>query len=841
MNTARRLLFAVLLIAMEVCGVSAQQRSAEVEVDYLHPKSYIIGGVKVEGVKFVGEQQILALTGLKIGSEIKIPSDQTASVVSKIWNQQHFSDVSLNIDSLSSGGDTVFLALVLQERPRVSRWNFKGIKNSEQSDLQDRLNLRRNVPLSDYLIRSSVGIIKNYFKEKGYINAEVDVIQVRDTMVKNAVRVTFDIDRKAKVKIKTITFSGNEHVPESKLVGSMAKTRDMRIRNIFKTKKFNEKEYLNDKQSLISVFNEAGFRDARIVKDSIYYVEDDRLGIDIVIDEGQRYYFRNITWTGNSLYTSDQLNNVIMIKKGDVYDVVNLEKRLFGDPKKEFMDVHTLYADQGYIFFNVIPVETNIVGDSVDVELRIVEGKPATFNKIIISGNTITNEKVVRRQLFTKPGYLYSQTMLERSLREIASMGNFDPEQALDGTRGYSIIPNQMNNTVDITYNVAEKPNSQFELSGGWGGYSFVGTVGVSFNNFSLRRIFKKGAWRPVPLGDAQTLSLRFQTNGTYYTAASVNFMEPWLFGKKPTSFNLTGYYTRQTNSYYFYQNTDEYYEVYGIAASLGSRLKWPDNYFLLYHELSWQTYNLHNWGYNFLFDTGRSNNISYKITLARNSTDQAIYPREGSDFQLSLQLTPPYSLFRDKNTDYASMTDQERYRWIEYHKWTFKGALYVKLIGDLVLMTRAQFGYLGYYNKNLGYSPFEGYQVGGDGMSGYDTYGSEIIALRGYSNYSLTPVNDEGVYVGHVYDKFTLELRYPVILQPQSTIYVLAFLEGGNCWEDIREFNPFQIKRSAGVGVRIMLPMIGLLGVDWGWGFDPVSGRDRGGSNFHFVIGQQF
>lgn len=841
MNTARRLLFAVLLIAMEVCGVSAQQRSAEVEVDYLHPKSYIIGGVKVEGVKFVGEQQILALTGLKIGSEIKIPSDQTASVVSKIWNRQHFSDVSLNIDSLSSGGDTVFLALVLQERPRVSRWNFKGIKNSEQSDLQDRLNLRRNVPLSDYLIRSSVGIIKNYFKEKGYINAEVDVIQVRDTMVKNAVRVTFDIDRKAKVKIKTITFSGNEHVPESKLVGSMAKTRDMRIRNIFKTKKFNEKEYLNDKQSLISVFNEAGFRDARIVKDSIYYVEDDRLGIDIVIDEGQRYYFRNITWTGNSLYTSDQLNNVIMIKKGDVYDVVNLEKRLFGDPKKEFMDVHTLYADQGYIFFNVIPVETNIVGDSVDVELRIVEGKPATFNKIIISGNTITNEKVVRRQLFTKPGYLYSQTMLERSLREIASMGNFDPEQALDGTRGYSIIPNQMNNTVDITYNVAEKPNSQFELSGGWGGYSFVGTVGVSFNNFSLRRIFKKGAWRPVPLGDAQTLSLRFQTNGTYYTAASVNFMEPWLFGKKPTSFNLTGYYTRQTNSYYFYQNTDEYYEVYGIAASLGSRLKWPDNYFLLYHELSWQTYNLHNWGYNFLFDTGRSNNISYKITLARNSTDQAIYPREGSDFQLSLQLTPPYSLFRDKNTDYASMTDQERYRWIEYHKWTFKGALYVKLIGDLVLMTRAQFGYLGYYNKNLGYSPFEGYQVGGDGMSGYDTYGSEIISLRGYSNYSLTPVNEEGVYVGHVYDKFTLELRYPVILQPQSTIYVLAFLEGGNCWEDIREFNPFQIKRSAGVGVRIMLPMIGLLGVDWGWGFDPVSGRDRGGSNFHFVIGQQF
>ena len=841
MKIFRRLLFLTLWFLPVAFNLYAQQGTSKVVVDYLHPKEYVVGGIKVEGVKLLGEEQIITMTGLKPGSTVRIPSEQTASIVERMWAQKHFSDVSLNIDSLSPGGDTVFLALYLQERPRVSRWNFQGIKNSEQTDLQERLNLRRNVPLSDYLLRSSVGIIKNYFKEKGFNNAEVDVVQVRDTMVKNAVRVTFRVDRKAKVKIKTITFEGNDHVPESKLVGSMAKTRDMRIRNIFKTKKFNEKEYENDKKSLISVFNEAGFRDARIVKDSIYYVEEDRLGIKFVIDEGKRYYFRNIVWTGNSLYTSEQLSSILMINKGDVYDVVNLQKRLFGDPKKEFMDIHTLYADQGYIFFNIIPVETNIAGDSVDIELRIVEGKPATFNKIIISGNNITNERVVRRQIFTKPGYLYSQSMLERSLREIASMGNFDPEQALDGTRGYSILPNQLTNTVDIMYNLAEKPNSQFELSGGWGGYSFVGTVGVSFNNFSLRRIFKKGAWRPVPLGDAQTLSLRFQTNGTYYTAASVNFIEPWLFGKKPTSFNLAGYYTRQTNSYYFYQNTDEYYEVYGVAASLGSRLKWPDNYFVLYHELSWQTYNLHNWRYNFLFDTGRSNNISYKITLARNSTDQPVYPREGSDFQVSLQVTPPYSLFMGRNVDYASMTDQDRYRWVEYHKWTFKGALYVKLIGDLVLMTRAQFGYLGYYNRNLGYSPFEGYQVGGDGMSGYNTYGSEIIALRGYPNYSLTPMNEDGVYVGHVYDKFTIELRYPVILQPQSTIYVLAFLEGGNCWENISEFNPFQIKRSAGVGVRVMLPMLGLLGVDWGWGFDPVLDRTRGGSNFHFVIGQQF
>lgn len=835
-----RLIFLLsLLTFVSILDLVAQQKSYI--VDYWHPKSYIVGGLRVEGVKYLGERQIVALTGIREGEEIVIPSEFTASVVDKLLAQKQFSTVDLEIDSMSSGRDTVYLVLKLQERPRVSRWNFQGVKNSERSDLQDRLSLRNGVPLSDYILRSSVEIIKNYYKEKGFINAEVNVLQERDTVIKNAVRVTFSVDRKTKVKIKQITFEGNDNVPDGKIIKSMDKTRDMRIRNIFKSKKFNEKEYENDKQSMIKVFNEAGYRDARIISDSIYYIEENRLGIKFVIDEGKKYYFRNITWTGNSLYTEDQLNSVLMIKKGDVYDVVNMEKRLYGDPKKQFVDVRTMYSDRGYIFFNVMPVETNIVGDSVDVELRMVEGKPATFNKIVISGNTITNERVVRRQVFTKPGYLYSQSMLERSLREIASMGNFDPEQALDHTRGYSILPNQYNNTVDIVYNVAEKSNSQFELSGGWGGYSFVGTVGISFNNFSIRRLFDKTAWRPVPLGDAQNLSIRFQTNATYYTAASINFMEPWLFGKKPTSFNISGYYTRQTNSSYFYQNTDEFYEVYGVAASLGSRLKWPDNYFVLYHELSWQTYNLHDWGYNFLFDTGRSNNISYKITLARNSTDQVLYPRKGSDFVLSLQLTPPYSLFRDPNTDYAAMTDQQRYNWIEYHKWTFKGSLYLQLVGDLVLMTRAQFGYLGYYNKNLGYSPFEGYQVGGDGMSGYNTYGSEIISLRGYPNYSLTPVNEDGVYVGHVYDRFTVELRYPVILRPNSTIYALAFLEAGNCWENIADFNPFEVKRSAGIGIRVWLPMIGMLGVDWAWGFDPVNGKKQGGSNFHFVIGQQF
>ena len=586
------------------------------------------------------------------------------------------------------------------------------------------------------------------------------------------------------------------------------------------------------------------------------------MNIDINVDEGKKYYFRNVTWTGNSVYTSEALNNILSIKKGDVYDVVSMEKRLYGGGKQTDYDISKLYRDNGYLFFQINPVETNIQNDSVDVELRITEGKQATLNNIIINGNDLTNEKIVRRQVFTRPGYLFSQSDFERSIREIASLGQFDQEAIMDPNSGYSILPNPRDNTVDVVYNVTEKPSSQLELSGGWGGNTFVATVGVSFNNFSTHRFFDKDAWRPVPLGDAQSLAFRFQTNGTYYTALTASFTEPWLFGKKPTSLNLSAYYTRQTNSYLALNilSHDRQMEVFGASASLGKRLKWPDSYFVLYNGLSWQTYKLTNWysGY-FLFDDGLANNLSYSLNLNRNSTDQQIYPRMGSEFSFGLSFTPPYSLFRKydydnsgnrynvasyKDVDYSNWTSQNRYRWIEYHKWKVSASQYIKLAGDLVLMARAQFGYLGYYNRNWGYSPFEGFLVGGDGMSGYSTYGSEVISLRGYENYSLTPTqytsyNSNGyAYAGNVYDKFTVELRYPVILQPTSTIYVLGFLEGGNCWSDIRNFNPFQIYRSAGVGVRIFLPMVGLLGVDWGYGLDHPS---KGGSQFHFVIGQQF
>ena len=854
---------AVTMIALALSmPVWAQTSGKDVVVDYNNPKKYIVGGVKVEGNTYYSSDQIIQVSGLREGMEVTVPSEDMSSVVNRLWLQRYFEDVTLAIDSIAPTRDTAFFKISLLERPRVSRWVFSGVKSGEEKELRERLNFRRGTEFSEYIAKTSVDIIKRYYKEKGFINVNVDVNTKKDSVIRGAIRVQFAIDRGEKVKIKTITFAGNDNVKESKLVRSMKKTRDGRLQNFFSSKKFNESEYENDKRSMISTFNEAGYRDARIVKDTMYYIEPGRLQIDFEIDEGKKYYFRDITWTGNSVYSSDALNQILMINKGDVYDVVTLQKRLFGGGKQSEYDVTKAYRDNGYLFFNIQPVELMVEGDSVDVELRIVEGKPATLNNIIINGNDLTNERVIRRQLFTSPGYLFSQTNFERSIREIASMGQFDPE-AIMGEGGYSIIPNQLNNTVDLVYNVTEKPSSQLELSGGWGGNTFVATVGVSFNNFSTRRFFDKTAWRPVPLGDAQNLSLRFQTNGTYYTSLSASFSEPWLFGKKPTSLNTSLYYTRQTNSYLALNilNNDQYMEVYGFAAGIGKRLKWPDNYFVLYNQLSWQTYKLQDWGYQFMFDTGISHNLSYTLSLSRNSTDQQIYPRVGSDFSFSLQLTPPYSLMRKNNygkldadgkptkveswrdIDYNQQVSQDRYRWIEYHKWSFKGAIYTKLVGDLVLMARAQFGYLGYYNRNWGYSPFEGFRVGGDGMSGYDTYGSEIISLRGYENYSLTPqaTADSATgnyYAGNVYDKFTVELRYPVILQPQSTIYALLFLEGGNCWSDIRDFNPFQIKRSAGVGVRVFLPMIGLLGVDWGWGFDdPHNGK----SQFHFVIGQQF
>ena len=858
----KKILCAALLI-LSGMSLQAQNNRNGIEIDYNRPQKYIIGGVDVEGNRYFQKQMILSFTGMQPGQEITVPGEDVTGIVKRLVAQRYFEDVALVVDSLSVKADTAWFKICVKERPRVSMWDFKGVKSGEKKDLQERLNLRRGGAYSDYVKKTSIDIIKRYYKEKGFLKVDVEVETKKDPRIEQAIVVTFNVDRGRKIKIKDINYTGNTDISARKLAKNMRETHAATWYNFFKSKKFKEKEYETDRKTVLDAFNEAGYRDARLVRDSVYFLEDGKhLNIDMEFDQGRKYYFRNITWTGNSVYPSETLNEILQIKKGDVYDVVTMEKRLHGGGKESEYDVSKLYRDNGYLFFQVNPVEVNIQNDSVDVEMRISEGKPAVLNEIVINGNDLTNERVVRRQLTTRPGYLFSQTDFERSIREIASMGQFDPESIMKQGEGYNILPNQLNNTVDIVYNVTEKPSSQLELSGGWGGNTFVLTAGVSFNNFSTRRMFDKGAWRPVPLGDAQNLSLRFQTNGKYYTSLSASFSEPWLFGKKPTSLSISGYYSRMTDSYLAIGilSTDKMFEVFGFNAGLGTRLKWPDSYFVLYNNLSWQTYKLTNWTNSyFAFNDGVSHNLSYTISLTRNSTDQQIYPRVGSEFSASLQFTPPYSLFRKysydeegnrisvnswKDVNYDNWTSAQRYKWIEYHKWKFNGTVYTKLAGDLVLMTRAQFGYLGYYNRNWGYSPFENFQVGGDGMSGYMTYGAEIVSLRGYEDYSLTPrkmtpysQNYES-YAGNVYDKFTVELRYPVILQPQSTIYALAFLEGGNCWSDIREFNPFQIKRSAGVGVRVFLPMIGLLGVDWGYGFDDAT---NGKSHFHFVLGQQF
>ena len=856
------------LLALLLAPALVRAQEGGVEVDYNHPQKYVIAGISVEGNTVFGSQQIINQTGMHKGMTVTVPGDDISNVVRRLYLQRYFEDVSVEVDSLNAQRDSAWFVIRIKERPRVSRWTFSGVKTSERKDIEERLNLRRGGEFSEYVEKTSADIIKRYFAEKGFLLCDVKAEVQRDSVIKNAIRVNFAIDKGQKVRIKEINFIGNEHVKEFKLARAMKKTKSNKIYNFFHSKKFNEKEYLNDKRAILSAFNEQGYRDARLVRDSVYFIEPGRLAIDMEFEEGDKYYFRDVTWTGNSVYSTDVLNEILGVKKGDVYDMVTLDHRLRGGGKQNEMDVRKLYSDNGFLFFDVNAVETNIQNDSVDIELRLREGKQATLNNIIINGNDLTSEKVVRRQLFTRPGYLFSQSDFERSVREIASLGQFDPEVAMSEA-GWSIIPNPLDNTVDIVYNVTEKPSSTLEVSGGWGGRSFVGTVGVAFNNFSTHRMFEKGAWRPVPLGDAQTLSFRFQTNGAYYTSLNASFTEPWLFGKKPTSLNLGVYYTRQTSAYasmssldpkaYNFFSSSRSMEIFGFSASLGSRLKWPDNYFVMYHGINWQTYKLNDWyAGTFIFNNGMTHNINYTLNIVRNSTDQQIYPRTGSEFSFSLQLTPPFSLFRKhdydangnkvavksyKDINYDNWSADKRYRWIEYHKWKFSAATYSRLIGDLVLMTRAQFGYLGYYNRNWGYSPFEGFLVGGDGMMGYMTYGSELVALRGYENSSLTPrlpspYSSDPVYTGNVYDKFTVELRYPVMLQPQSTIYALAFLEGGNCWADIKDFNPFQIKRSAGVGVRIFLPMVGLIGCDWGYGFDGPAGSR---SHFHFVLGQQF
>ncbi|MDQ1769659.1 outer membrane protein assembly factor BamA [Labilibaculum sp. A4] len=813
---------------------------------YSSPKSYELGGVTVTGVKHLENNVLVQISGLRVGTTIEVPGEKVTNAINKLYKQGLFSDIQ--ITATKEIGNKIYLNIQLQERPRLSLVNYNGTSKSETTKLKEKLKLMKGTQVTDYLVTNIKTIVEGYFKEKGFYNTSVSVIQRDDSAEENSVILDINIDRNNKIKIKHIFVEGNTAFTDKKVKKAIKDSKEKTFRNFLKSSKYIEEKWNEDKLTLIEKYNEKGYRDALVLSDSIEQVSEDRVNIHVKVKEGNQYFFNNIDWVGNTVYTGYWLQRVLGIKKGDVYNQTLLDKRLSSDDDA----VSNQYLDKGYLFFNVNPVETVIGKDSINLEMRIVEGKQATIDRVNIIGNTKTHEHVARRELYTYPGELFSKSDIIRSVRELAQLGHFDPE-----TISPDVKPHPESGTVDINYKLEEKANDQIELSGGWGAGMIIGTVGLKFSNFSIRNMFNKEAWSPLPTGDGQTLSIRAQTNGSYYNSYSMSFTEPWLGGKKPTSLSTSIYYSQQTGysrSYsrnYSYGagmngNSDQSQKVFGASVGLARRLKWPDNYFSLYNEVSYQNYRLKDWQY-YLIANGTSNNFSFTTTLSRSSIDNPLYTRRGSSFSLSVKVTPPYSLF--DNINYSRLTtsdrdNQKRYKWIEYHKWVFKGKMYTSLLNStdkLVLYTGTEFGYLGYFNKDKR-SPFEGFEVGGDGMSGYSMYGSDNIGLRGYENGSLTPVSANGRRLGgNIYSKFTAEVRYPLSLSQSATIYALAFAEAGNAYYDFEQFQPFNLKRSAGVGLRIFLPMFGLLGIDYGYGFDEANQAGQNGGQFHFVIGQQF
>ena len=795
-------------------------------------KRYILRRVNVRGVQYLNQESIAASAGLIPGDSIFLPSDFIPQAISRLWDRRLFSDVKMGA---TIEGDSVDLELFLKERPRVYEWKFEGITKGKQKDLAEKLKLRRGTELSDYVIDKNKRLIQAYWAEKGFRNTEVDVRIENDSLRPNVVNVTFVVDRKNKVKIGRIDFSGNESFTDKRLRRTFKKTHQKSL-NFFRNTKLNETDYEDDKELLIDFYNSKGYRNASILRDSIYKIDDKRLGIAIELSEGNKFYIRDITWVGNSVYPTEELQRMFGFAKGDTYDKKSMHKRLgIGreiDP--EGMSVSSLYQNEGYLMSQIDPSEIIVGPDSIDLEIKVFEGKPFTINEVNISGNNRVDDEVIRRELYTRPGELYNRALLMQTLRMLNSMGHFNAESLMP-----EILPVPMSNDlVDIGFPLEETASDRFNIAGGWGSGTFVGSVGITLNNLSVKNLFKKGAWRPYPMGQNQRLSISAQTNGTYYKAFALSFTDPWLGGRKPNSFTLQAHFSEQNDD--VWQKSTQYFRIYGVAAGLGKRLSWPDPNFTLYTELSYERYSLKDWDY-FVMKNGSANLLSLKFVFGRSSVDQPLYPRRGSDFSASVQLTPPYSLFDGKDYSDRSMSDSERYKWIEFHKWQFKVQWYQALSrnSNLVLMAKAEMGYLGNYNRHK-VSPFQRFEVGGDGMSGYNIYGIDIIGMRGYEDGALDPTSEYSC----AYNKYTLELRYPVILKPSSTIYVLGFLEGGNGFTSWKTFSPFKIKRSAGLGVRLYLPVVGMLGIDWGYGFDHPNQGDTSkpfGSKFSFVIGQQF
>ena len=877
----KRVLMAFLIYHFSFLVCYAQDVIVNPDISYAGtPRSCEIGGITVKGVENYEDYVLIGLSGLSVGQIINVPGAEITEAVKRYWKHGLFSKVAITADSIV--GSKVYLCINLATRPRVSTINYNGLKKSERDDMEAKLGIMRGSQITPNMIDRAKILARKYFEDKGYKNAEIDIVQRDDVTGKNEVILDVNIDKKAKMKVRKIIIEGNETLKDSKIKGTIFKKGSFgkineagKLYSFFKSKKYTPERYAEAKKSLIEKYNELGYRDAVIVEDSVWTVDDKHVNVLVKVEEGQRYYLRNITWVGNTVVTSDYLDRVLGMKKGDVYNEKHMKKRLTDDEDA----VGNYYWNNGYLFYQLDPTEVNIVGDSIDLEMRIREGTQAHISHVRIYGNDRLYEEVVRRELRTKPGDLFSKDAIQRSAREIASMGYFDPEKV-----NPDIKPNYEDGTVDINWELEQKSNDQLEFSLGWGQTGIIGRVGIKLNNFSMRNLFGKNKMHRgiMPIGDGEQLSLSYQSNGTYYNSISAGYSTNWFGGKRPNSLSVNTFFSKQTdisstyrnsawmNNYYNYMggygaynsgyydytsmlDDDKYIKLFGLSVGWSKRLRWPDDYFQLSMSLSYTRYMLQDWNY-FIISNGNCNNINLGVTLSRTSTDNQLFPRRGSEFMASVTLTPPWSAFDKK--DYAKLassetynTDidryneelQDKYRWIEYHKWKFKTKTYTALTSAqkcFVLMTRVEFGLLGAYNKDKK-SPFETFYVGGDGMSGYSTsYAEETIALRGYENGSLTPYGA----TGYAYDRFTLELRYPFMLG-NTTIYGLGFLEGGNAWPEAKKFNPFDIKRSAGLGVRIFLPMVGLMGIDWAYGFDRPFGTttNKGGGQFHFILGQEF
>ena len=849
----------------------------------LTPKKYKIADIKVSGIKNYDDFVLIGFSGLSVGDEVSVPGDEITQAIKRFWKHGLFSDVKILASKIE--GDQIWLDIQLKQRPRISEVHYSGIKKSEREDLEAKLGLKKGFQVTPNIMDRTKQVIQKFFDGKGFKNVDVEIEQKDDPANEGEVIVNINIDKNEKTKIHHITFEGNSALSARDLKKAMKKTNEKfsffndwktSILEMFSTKKFTTEEYENDKNNIIAKYNEHGYRDAVLLADSVWNYNEKKVDIHIKVDEGQKYYLKDIRFVGNTKYATDYLMAVLGMKPGEVYNQKKLDERISTDEDA----VSNIYFNNGYLFFNADPVEVDVQGDSIALEIRIQEGPQATINKVIIKGNDRLYEDIVRRELRTKPGMLFSREDLVRSVRELAQMGHFDPENMNPVP-----LPDPENGTVDIEYNLVSKANDQIEFSAGWGQTGVIGKLSLKFTNFSMKNFLNPSTYKGIiPQGEGQTLTLSGQTNGRYYQAYSISFMDPWFGGKRPNTLSVSAYFSKLTdiadsylsnysygynpfynsgyyggygynnsyhnsmyNTYEYAYNPNKYITMFGVSAGYGKRLNWPDDYFQFMATLNYQLYTMKDWDY-FLVQNGTCHNVNLELNLSRNSIDNPLYTRSGSQFSLSVALTPPYSLFNDK--DYASMSNDnpDKYRFIEYHKWKFKAKIFSPLAPltvkrTPVLMSRVEFGFLGMYDKNKK-TPFETFYMGGDGMSGYSsTYATETIGLRGYENGSIAGNGGYSSY-GYAYQRLAMELRYPFLLEPSSTIYGLVFVEAGNAWTDMKDFNPFKLKRSAGVGVRIFLPMIGLMGLDWAYGFDEPnygSTGKRSGSNLHFIIGQEF